>query len=372
MKDKKIVFVISLVERSLAFEWFFSELIKTLPDIEIIFLNPVKPPLAIYCESVSIKTHWIGYDGKRNFFSSLIKVWKIIINKRIDIVHCHLFDASLIGIIAARLAGIKRRIHTRHHASQHHLYNPHAVKYDRLINRNSSHIVAISEGIKKILIEKENVEVQKISVVHHGFNLSYFENVNVDRINKLKEKYNLKNVFPVIGVISRWTHWKGIQYILPAFKKLREKYADAVLLLANAKGEYSNEIKNLLSDFTSSEFRAIEFENDIPALYHSMNVFVHTPIDDHSEAFGQVYVEALAAGVPSVFTLSGVANEFIRDHYNALVVPWRDADAIEKAIREILADETLAKKINENGKRSVTEHFDISAMVEKMKAVYER
>ncbi len=372
MKTEKILFVISLVDRSLAFEWFFRELKKTNSDFEIVFLNPLEPALATFCKTLGVKVCWFRYRNKLDAPICFFKLCRLMISDNITLVHAHLFDASLITIAAAKICGIRKRIHTRHHASQHHQYNPHAVKYDRLINMQSTHIVAISDGIKKILIDKEKVPAEKITVVHHGFDLKYFENVNQERIDALSKKYSLNNSFPVIGVISRWTHWKGIQYIIPAFKLLLEKYPSAVLLLANAKGEFVNEIENLLKQLPVDRYHKIVFEADTPALYHLMNVFVHVPIDDHSEAFGQVYVEALAAGIPSVFTLSGIASEFIHDQHNAVVVPYQNADAITNAIEEILSNDKLKNVLISNGKKDVAKLFDIELMVNKMKVLYEQ
>ena len=372
MKNKKILFVISLVEQSLAFEWFFRELTKSGTHYQIVFLHPHEPALAKFCKTLNVPVKWIRYRNKFDAPLAFIRIWKLIFKEKITLLHAHLFDACLIALPVAKLAGIRHRIHTRHHASQHHLYNPHAVKYDRFINHQSTHIIAISEGIKKILIEKENVAAEKVTVVHHGFDLNYFENVNSERVNVLKKKYSLANSYPVIGVISRWTHWKGIQFIIPAFKIIIEKYPSAVLLLANAKGEYVNEIESMLKVLPTNSYRQIIFEEDTPALYHLMNVFVHVPIDDHSEAFGQVYVEALAAGIPSVFTLSGIANEFIRDHFNALTVPYQNSTAIAEAIIKILNEDQLKNDLTANGKKDVAQLFDCRMMVAKMNDIYER
>jgi hypothetical protein len=62
------------------------------------------------------------------------------------------------------------------------------------------------------------------------------------------------------------------------------------------------------------------------------------PIDDTIEAFGQTYIEALISGVPSVFTLSGVASEFIENGKNALVVDYKNSEQISVAIDQILTN----------------------------------
>ncbi len=361
-----------MVDRSLAFEWFFRELKKYNANYRVVFLHPHEPTLATFVKSLSVPVHYIHYQNKFDLPFAFFKLWWLMLRYRINLVHAHLFDASLIALTASRFAGIRQRIHTRHHASQHHQYNLHAVKYDRFINRQSTHIVAISDGIKKILREKENVDPKKISIIHHGFDLNHFETVSDERINVLKKKYLLNDSYPVIGVISRWTHWKGIQFIIPAFKNLLNQYPTAVLLLANATGEYVNEIEKMLTQIPPERFRKISFEADTPALYHLMNVFIHVPIDDHSEAFGQVYVEALAAGIPSVFTLSGIANEFICDKQNALTVPYQNSKAIIEAIVTILDNDALRNQLITTGKTDVEKYFDISLMVEKIKMIYDR
>src|SRR5256885_4070776 len=49
-----------------------------------------------------------------------------------------------------------------------------------------------------------------------------------------------------------------------------------------------------------------------------LDVFVHAPIAPQVEAFGQVYVEAMAAGVPSVITRAGIRSE---EHTSELQSP---------------------------------------------------
>src|SRR5690606_4491552 len=105
------------------------------------------------------------------------------------------------------------------------------------------------------------------------------------------------------------------------------------------------------------------------ALYKLFDVYVHVPIDEKIEAFGQTYVEALAAGIPSVFTKSGIANDFIEDERNALVVPFRNSEAIYSALLRVLTDETLRESLILEGKKSV-EKFDFHNMADQLDSIY--
>jgi glycosyltransferase involved in cell wall biosynthesis len=165
-------------------------------------------------------------------------------------------------------------------------------------------------------------------------------------------------------------HWKGIQYIIPAFEKLLTIYPNAKLLLANAQGDYKSELQKLLQKIPSDNYIEIPFEANISALYHLFDVYVHTPIDAQLEAFGQTYVEALAAGTPSIFTLSGVASEFIEHEKNALVVPFQNSEAIFEAMEKILKDEKLKNQLKINGFSSIQHKFNLEHFIQKLEKLY--
>ncbi|MCH8903489.1 MAG: glycosyltransferase family 4 protein [Bacteroidetes bacterium] len=99
-------------------------------------------------------------------------------------------------------------------------------------------------------------------------------------------------------------------------------------------------------------------------------MFIHTPLDDHSEAFGQVYIEALAAGIPSVFSKSGIANEFIIDQKNALVVDHQNEEQIVAAVKRILNDDELRSELISNGREDVKTKFDLPVMINALEELY--
>jgi len=84
--------------------------------------------------------------------------------------------------------GIRKRIHTRHSGTGNHMYHPHAVKYDKIVNRLATDIVAVSENVKTILIEKDNARSDKITLIHHGFELEEFSHRNEKKDKAIKNK----------------------------------------------------------------------------------------------------------------------------------------------------------------------------------------
>ena len=357
--------MISNVDRWIAFEWIVDQLSSTY-NLEFILLNPGNSFLEKHLVEKGIPTVRIEYVGKLSLAKAVYKVWKILNSNKPEIVHCHFIDASLVGLIVARIANVKNRIHTRHHSVYHHKYFPKGVYYDRLINLLSTKIIAISGVVNNVLNKKENVKESKIIEINHGFDLSLFEgdSMNVD----LKTQFDENK--PIIGVISRYIDLKGIIYVIEAFKMLLKDNPKALLLLLNARGPQQDDIKKRLEDIPLTNFKEIPFTPYICDYYKIMDIYVHTPIDPEVEAFGQTYVEALAAGVPSIFTISGIANDFIEDRKNALVVPYKDSGAIYNALKELINNSELRQQLVRAGKEDVNLRFGLENMIKQLDQCY--
>lgn len=339
-------------------------------ELTYIFLSPQIPALQKKFGEKGREVRFVRYTTKKDLPRAVSEIYKFLGELKPDIVHTHLVDASLAGLAAASLRNIKKRVHTRHHSIENYEYYPHAVRYDKIINRLSKKIIAISRVVSNVLTEREAVAPEKVVVINHGFN---FENYSYseEKVSELKKKYGTAENYPVIGVISRFVHWKGVQFIIPAFAKLLEQYPDAKLVLAGASGSYANEIKRLLNEtIDESQFVLIEFEFNFKELFRMFDVFVHVPINPEFEAFGQTYIESLALEIPSVFTLSGIADDFVEDGKNAMVVDFMNSDEIYDSIIKFLTDKKLQSEITARAKAEVLEKFNIGRMIVRLDELY--
>lgn len=361
----KVIYIVSDIDKALAFEWVASGL-KERVDLIFILIGKKDTSLATFLKENGVRYYELASASR---LSQCLHVFQILKKEKPDVVHTHLWQATLSGLTGAWLARVPKRIMTRHHGVLHYNEFPAGRKWDRLCNAIATNIIAISPGIKEILTEWDKASSKKISLIPHGFPVSYFSDVDDTRVDALRKKYDLKRDKVVVGVISRYVNWKGIQYIIPAFSEVIKSYPDAHLVLANAHGPYKNEVEMLLKTLPRQSYTEIEFEPDVAALYKLFSVFVHAPIDRVSEAFGQTYVEALAAGVPSVFTLSGIAPVFIKNDFNGLVVPFKDSAAISAALLTILSSPALRAKYSANGKSSVGQ-FSMDQMISDLVKLY--
>lgn len=367
---KRIVYIVSDVAKSYGLEWTAEELRKHY-DLHFILLNPDATCFEDTLRAGGLPVTRIRYRGKRDVVPALIQTIRILRQLRPKGVHAHLLDAQLIGLTAARLCGIKMRIYTRHTSSYHHLYERKGVKFDRWSNRMATHIVSLSQATDRVLLVWEKVLLQKVIRIPHGFRLSHFRQVAPERIALLRKKWDMPAGQPVIGVIARHIEWKGIQYIIPAFLQFRAQHPEAVLVLANAHGPFHHPLRAMLAGLPPGAYRLLPFEEDVAALYQLFDLYVHVPIDETCEAFGQTYVEALAAGVPSVFTLSGIAADFVHPEAHAWVVPFQNSDSIAQALARLWGDQELRYRLCEQGRQAVEMHFSLDRMIVSLRSLYD-
>ncbi|MCB0496869.1 MAG: glycosyltransferase family 4 protein [Cyclobacteriaceae bacterium] len=367
----KVTYILSLIFKSLEYEWIVRYLDKSKIELSFVLLNPVKSELEEFLIDNDIEVTRITFKGKISYPKALFQTYRILRRINPDYINCNLLDANLIGLTAGYFAGVKNRIHTRHHSTFHHVYFPKGKIYDYYSSFLSTEIVAVSSLVKKVLVEKEGVLPVKVRVIPHGFGLEDFNSVSKDRVKHLKEKYNIGERSPIIGVISRYIEWKGVQYIVPAFKEVLINYPNAILLIANARqGKNTANVIKLLKEIPAETYREIEFESDIIAYYKLLDVFIHTPIDDHSEAFGRIYPESLASGVPLVCTISGIAHDIIKHDYNALVVPHQNSHEIANAVNRILSSESLRQNISNNARETAKEYSDMKIQKRLLEDLY--
>ncbi|MGE3260742.1 MAG: glycosyltransferase [Bacteriovoracia bacterium] len=366
-----VVYVISEVQDAPGFAWLAAKATGESWRIVFVLMNSGPGKLEEQLRGLGAEVRIVPYAGRADIFSAFFSLLKIFRQLRPGTVHTHLLAANLAGLVAAWVMRVPNRIYTRHHSNPHELGPWYAKGYDFLANGLSTKIVATCRNVEEYLIQKEKVEKQKIKVVHLGFEPSEFAGVSAARISAVKNKYGYAAKAPVVGVISRYVPIKGVPYVIEAFAEVLREFPEACLVLANAgQGAGRAEIQHALRKLPPYAYREIAFESDSPALMRSFDVFVHVPVDRVSEAFGQVYIEALLSSVPSVTTLSGVAPEVLRDRENTLTVPFRDAAAIGAGILRLLRSPEEARRLAAAGAVEARSLFSMEKMVDGLRELY--
>ncbi|MFN5417921.1 MAG: glycosyltransferase family 4 protein [Flavobacteriia bacterium] len=362
-------YIISDVKKAVFFEHTALLLRQRGVELNFILINSKNTSLDFFLLKNNFEVNYIQVKSLTKSFIPILALSKILAKRKTKIIHCHLGNANWVGLWAGFLSGVKQRIFTRH-AGEPLNYNLKEKIIDQIQNRLSTDIVSISLNITDIL-KSQGVPESKIKLIHHGFDIDRFQNVDEEEVDRIRAQYNPLNCYPVVGVIARWMEWKGIQYIIPAFEKLLKDFPNAKLMLFNASdnGDYSSDLNEMLHKLPKDKYQKVSFEENIYDLYQLFDLYVHVPVNPQCEAFGQTYIEALAAGIPSIFTLSGIAREFITDK-NAIIVPFRDQSSIFEAMKFTLYHKEITKTKVIQGKQDVSVNFVLEKYIEKLMQLY--
>lgn len=371
MKNRRrgIIFI-SNVTKAMEHEWFADSVDQSMLDLTFILFNSENSALHQYLRNKGFRTKNYNLKNNAQIPIYILYFYFVLLIRRPHFIHSHLFQGGVIASVAGWLARIRKRIYTRHHADVHLTYFPHAVKYDKLINWLSTDLIAVSQMVAHIMTDLEKASKPKIHVIPHGLPKAVLQQQpDKIKVNEMRKKYGLHGKKPVIGVISRLVDWKGVAFMVPACIRILQENPSAKLVLANASGPLEKEIDRQLSQVTPDAFIKIKFEEDILDLISCFDIFVHTPVDATSEAFGQVYIEVMSHGVPMVCTLSGVAIELVKDRENALVAAYADTESTYRQISKLISDPDLAARLANQARKDVMK-YTFEEKFQKIMTVY--
>jgi glycosyltransferase involved in cell wall biosynthesis len=209
------------------------------------------------------------------------------------------------------------------------------------------------------------------SVVHEGT----FPGVPVEAAATGDPQHPLEPAAPIVSLVGRITRWKGQHIFIQAAALVHRRIPEAKFQIVGAalfdEKEYQAEIHALaekLDVLGYVEFAG--FRNNIPQYMTTIDLLVHASIT--GEPFGQVIIEAMAAGKPVVATNGGGVPEIVVQGQTGYLVPMADAAAMADAICNVLGDREAARRMGEDGRRRFLDQFTIAHTVEKVQKVYDR
>ncbi len=179
---------------------------------------------------------------------------------------------------------------------------------------------------------------------------------------------------PAAGIClfaGRWVAGKGLDVLMRAWPTIRAGH-DATLVIVG-----SGPLADVLAAWARSpeiegSVRLVDWQTDLTPYYRAANVVV---APSASEAFGNVIAEAMAHGLPVVTTCVGLAQTWIRDGENALLLRAAEpalADELARITLALLADEGMQRRIGANARATAITAFGCDSVLDDCTALYRR
>jgi len=153
----------------------------------------------------------------------ILKLFVLIKKEKIEIVHTHLVHASIVGRVAAKLAGVKSIVTTRHYA-YYHKEKSLANWIERKTAVFNNNFIAVSNAVRGYMVTKEKYKPEKITVIYNGIDLSLFDSENKNIIPK-------NNYDFLVGSVGRLHPSKGYDTLLKSMPLVIKEFPSVKLII---------------------------------------------------------------------------------------------------------------------------------------------
>ncbi len=311
----------------------------------------------------------LGCERRSQYAAAAARLAVWLRNQQIDIVQTHLFEASFVGLTAARLAGKPFTILTRHHSSAIALLRKRLPSLiDRICSKYLAHrVIALSQMTKRFLIDYEKVPPKRVIVVPLGYNFLELQPSSGAR-ERIRTELALDGTVVLITV-GRLDPLKGHDLLFTAFRDLVSIHPNLRLLVIG-DGPEQHRLCQLRERFNlQKEIILTGHRWDVPDLLASADIYVHPSL---SESFCQMLIEAAAVGKPIVSTDIGGARETIETGTTGIIVAPGSVEALREALLSLLRHpERIWREMGEAGRIRV-QRFSAKRMVAAYEELYVR
>ncbi|HDZ76643.1 MAG TPA: glycosyltransferase family 1 protein [Candidatus Omnitrophica bacterium] len=330
----------------------------------------------VYREPI-MDLNWLTKRGMNGLLEEVNSVFTEFIKKeKPDCIHVH--NMHYFSKVHARaLQQISKQkgipiILTAHNVWDDNLF------LDLTNNIKWSHIIAVSHFIKREIIGIGH-DHRNITVIHHGIDQDDYS-PKTDPRPALK-KYPILRKKRIVFHPARMGLAKGCDVTIKAFKIVKERFPDVVLVLAGTKNIIDwtlSQQKDIAYMVSLVKFLKLEKNvlidsyqlKDMPNLYAASSVCVYP--STASEPFGLTMLEALASGKPMVVTEAGGMPEIIKDGVNGFIVPVKDFESLASRIIQLLANDDLRERLGYTGRQIVELQYTKQIIAENTLRLYRK
>jgi glycosyltransferase involved in cell wall biosynthesis len=279
--------------------------------------------------------------------------------------------AALLGILAAKMANVKIRIHIFTGQVWHTkkgLFKSLLKKIDCFIVYCATHILVDGESQRKFLIENKIISACNSEVLGKGSISGVDINLFVPNQN-IREQY--RNEFHlsdeiVFLFLGRMNKDKGILDLANAFSRLNNKFTNTKLVLVGPDEEnLQPQIREICSDDQSVLFYGTTRKPE--EVLQMGDVFC---LPSYREGFGSSVIEASLLELPIICSDTYGLMETILDNTTGLRHEVGDIESLYVQMETLMLDQNLRKNFGENGREFVLDNFSSDAISQKWVSYY--
>ncbi len=332
--------------------------------------------------SEGIKTHPIELTRQITPLQDLKAVYhlyKFLKKEKPLIVHSHTPKAGIVGMMAARMAGVPHRLHT---VAGLPLMETTGVKrmvlnfVEKLTYFFATKVYPNSKGLKDFIEFEKLTTPKKLKIIgagsSNGIDTTYFDPslFSETEILTIRTDWNIPSTDFVFIFVGRLVADKGINELVAAFATLSEENTNITLLLV---GPFEDELDPLLPETLSQieqnkKIITTGYQQDVRPFFAIANALV---FPSYREGFPNVVMQAGAMGLAAIVSNINGCNEIVEDKVNGLIVPPKNKKELQSAMENLLLNQSLKHTLGNNARKSISSRFERKQMWQAIYSEYQ-
>ena len=352
---KTILYIIDSLERGGAEVMLVSTLKETYAFYNIIIVTLLPDNVFTKEELIYDKIFCLNLRNKKNIFSSVKKLKKIIQENNVTIVHSNLYWS----VIVSRLACGKKIPNVFSLATimttgiyRHKWYSGYTRLLDQLTYKKNQYLISPSGEVLEDFDNSIGIK-GKSKILYNFVNDEFFKNEIEYKISLQKIKFvavgNLKDV-------------KNYQLIIDAFKLLKNH---DISIDIYGEGPDRDYLQKQISEF-DLPIKLMGLQSKIYEILPLYNAFVMCSL---VEGFGISAAEAMAIGIPLLLSDIKTLREI--SHGNAIFFDPCKPQSFKDAIIKIINGEYDLELMSETGKKISKENYTKEKYLKGLLKVYD-
>ena len=314
---------------------------------------------------------------------SLWEMWNFLRKERPQIVHTHTPKAGIIGMLAARLAGVPYRLHT---VAGLPLMEATGIKrkilnfVEKLTYSSATRVYPNSKGLYDFILQNNFTQSNKLKIIangsSNGIDTAFFSPDQVSETERvtLREKLNIQPDDFVFVFVGRIVSDKGINELIKAFSQLQttennELTGIKLLLVGGLESDLDPLNPETLAEINQNkDIISVGFQQDVRPFFAISDALA---FPSYREGFPNVVMQAGAMGLPSIVSDINGCNEIIVEGENGLIIPPKNVEKLKEKMLTLAKDKNLYTKLKENSRRMIENRYEQSVVCNALLEEYE-
>lgn len=287
--------------------------------------------------------------------------------RRYDIVHTHLIGSNLIAKPLAALCRIRVRIN-HDHCNDKTGMSPWLVRADRITNRLSTHVVAVSGSVRDYAVRQEGLPPDRVDTVYNGIDLSEFQ-PRPDLRKSSRERFGFPADAFVVAGVGRLSYQKNFGLFLQVAARVLEDRPQAFFAIAGTGDEEAALRRQAQELGLGSRLKFMGFVPDMRALYPAADVLMLT---SRYEGLPITILESMATGTAIVSSNLDGVQEVLRDDEDSALVTPGDSSGFARRLVQLIDSPELAARYRQAALNKVRANFSAEAAARAVESIYLR